>query len=127
MSGTDLISVSMLVPALAALGIVLVGRWPNVREAVTLLTAGTLFVLVAALVPQVLAGARPTVVLAEPFPGLPLKFDLEPLGLLFALLASFLWIVTSIYSIGYMRGHHEKNQTRFYAFFAVAIASAMAG
>ena len=50
---------------------------------------------------------------------------MEPLGLLFALVASSLWIVTSLYSIGYMRGHHEKNQTRFYFFFAVAISSAM--
>jgi multicomponent Na+:H+ antiporter subunit D len=33
--------------------------------------------------------------------------------------------VTSIYAIGYMRGHHEVNQTRFYAAFAVAIASTM--
>ena len=126
MSPETLMLAAFLVPLLGTPLIVITGKAANVREAVTLLTAGTLFVLVAALVPQVLAGARPTVVLAEPFPGLPLKFALEPLGLLFALLASFLWIVTSIYSIGYMRGHHEKNQTRFYAFFAVAIASAMA-
>ncbi|HER27327.1 MAG TPA: monovalent cation/H+ antiporter subunit D family protein, partial [Rhodospirillales bacterium] len=42
-----------------------------------------------------------------------------------ALVASFLWIVTSIYSIGYMRGHHEINQTRFYLFFAIAIAATL--
>jgi multicomponent Na+:H+ antiporter subunit D len=51
--------------------------------------------------------------------------EVEPLGLLFALVASSLWIITSVYSIGYMRGHHEKHQTRFYMFFAVAIASAL--
>ena len=49
----------------------------------------------------------------------------EPLGLLFALLASFLWIVTTVYSIGYMRAHGEAHQTRFYAFFAIAIGSAI--
>ena len=67
-------------------------------------------------------GGRPTITLAEPFPGIALQFTLEPLGMLFALIAGFLWIVTSIYAIGYMRGHHEKNQTRFYMFFAIAIA-----
>jgi multicomponent Na+:H+ antiporter subunit D len=36
-----------------------------------------------------------------------------------------LWLVTSVYSIGYMRGHHEPHQTRFYAFFALALASTM--
>ena len=45
---------------------------------------------------------------------------------MFALVASVLWLVTSVYSIGYMRSHHEQNQTRFYAFFAIAIASAIA-
>ncbi|GIS80934.1 MAG: hypothetical protein CM1200mP14_25000 [Gammaproteobacteria bacterium] len=39
--------------------------------------------------------------------------------------ASFLWIVTTLYAIGYMRGHHEENQTRFFFFFAIAIAGAL--
>ena len=60
------------------------------------------------------------------FSTLGLKLSAEPLGVLFALLASFLWIVTTIYSIGYMRAHHEKNQTRFYICFAIAIGSVMA-
>ena len=34
-------------------------------------------------------------------------------------------MATSVYSIGYMRGHHEENQTRFFAFFALAIAAAL--
>ncbi len=59
-------------------------------------------------------------------PGLPIAFLVEPLGLLFALIASFLWIINSLYSIGYMRAHHEKNQTRFYVCFAIALASAVA-
>ncbi|HBH31453.1 MAG TPA: cation:proton antiporter, partial [Desulfofustis sp.] len=59
------------------------------------------------------------------FAGLRLAFAIEPLGMLFSLVASILWLVTTIYAIGYMRGHHEQNQTRFYACFAVAIGSAM--
>jgi len=54
-----------------------------------------------------------------------LKLSVEPMGVMFALLASFLWIVTTIYSIGYMRGHHEQNQTRFYTCFAIAISGVM--
>jgi multicomponent Na+:H+ antiporter subunit D len=60
------------------------------------------------------------------FQGLTLTLSAEPIGILFALLASFLWIVTTVYSIGYMRGHKEKNQTRFYTCFAIAIAGVMA-
>jgi len=58
--------------------------------------------------------------------GLELKLSAEPLGNLFALLASFLWIITTVYSIGYMRGHKEINQTRFYTCFAIALAAVMA-
>jgi multicomponent Na+:H+ antiporter subunit D len=45
--------------------------------------------------------------------------------MLFACIASGLWIVNSLYSIGYMRGNDEKKQTRFYMCFTVAISSAM--
>ncbi|MEK9723122.1 MAG: proton-conducting transporter membrane subunit [Rhodospirillaceae bacterium] len=58
-------------------------------------------------------------------PGLGITFTLEPLGMLFAGIASGLWIVTSLYAVGYMRGHHEINQTRFYTCFAIAISSAV--
>jgi multicomponent Na+:H+ antiporter subunit D len=101
------------------------GDRPNLREAATLVTGGALFWVVLGLLPVVQGGGRPSVVFGEPLPGLPLELELEPLGLLFALVASSLWIVTSLYSIGYMRGHHEEHQTRFYVFFAIAIASAM--
>ena len=105
--------------------VVALGRWPNAREAVSLVTAGWLFLEVLALLPAVEAGERPTAVLTAVIPEIPIAFEVEPLGMMFALVASFLWIVTTIYSIGYMRGHNEANQTRFYCCFAIAIASAI--
>ena len=45
--------------------------------------------------------------------------------MLFALIASGLWIVNSLYSIGYMRGNGEAHQTRFYVCFALALAATM--
>ena len=100
-------------------------KYPNLRESFTLLTGIALFVLVTQLIGPTMEGASDTLVLSQVAPGLSLALKLEPLGLLFALLASFLWIVTSIYAIGYMRGHGEKNQTRFYFWFAIAIAGVM--
>ena len=116
---------SLLVPVAGSALIVLLRRNPNLREAASLVTAGVLFAVVLRIYGAVSDGARPEVILAEPFPGIPIALEAEPLGVLFALIASFLWIVTTAYSIGYMRGHHEKNQTRFYFFFAFAIASVM--
>lgn len=112
-------------PLLAAVLVVLLGRWPNLREAASLGAAGWLFLEVLGLLPAVEAGERPRAVLAAVVPEIPIAFEVEPLGMVFALVASFLWIVTTVYSIGYMRGHGETHQTRFYACFAVAIASAI--
>ena len=125
MSADAALPLAVALPAAGALGLSLVGRWPNLREAVTLLTALTTFAAVAGLAPEVSGGARPGFRLTEVLPGLELDFELEPLGLLYALVASGLWIPTSVYSIGYMRGHGESHQTRFFACFALSISAAL--
>ncbi len=118
----------LVVPLLAAPTIVLCGRWPNLREAVSLLSGLMLLLAVLLLWANGSAAGddpRPQLVLVELFPGLSLALSPEPMGLLFALVAGFLWPVTTIYSIGYMRTHHENNQTRFYCAFAVSIGAVM--
>jgi multicomponent Na+:H+ antiporter subunit D len=119
------ILVCLALPLLAPLPISALRKWPNPREAVTLLSAAGLFLLVLSLLEEVLSGARPALDLIEPLPGLAIGFQVEPLGMLFALLASFLWLVTSVYSIGYLRSHRERHQTSYYCYFAVALGSAM--
>jgi multicomponent Na+:H+ antiporter subunit D len=120
-----LIAASLLVPAGGAAGIAACDRAPNLREAVTLATAALLGACVAALAGPVLSGARPELRLFEIFPGIALAFRVEPLGMLFALVASALWVVNSLYSIGYMRANGEAHQTRFYVCFALALAATM--
>lgn len=116
---------ALAIPFVGAILIATLGRWPNIREAVTLTTALALLIVVASLVPHVLDGERPSVVVLTMLPALSIELTLEPLGMLFALIASSLWIVNSIYSIGYMRGNNEANQTRFYVCFAIALACTM--
>jgi len=116
---------ALLAPLLGAVAIAFTRQTPNARETVTLLTAGLTFLIVLGILPQVLDGARPSAQLVELLPGLSLAFEVEPLGMLFALVASGLWILNSIYSIGYMRSNEEHNQTRFYVCFAISIASAI--
>ena len=125
MSGIVPIYLALLIPLAGAVLIAALGRWPNVRDAVTLITGVALFAFVLSLIPHVSGGSRPAVLLSWVLPGQGLVLRLEPLGVLFAVLASGLWIVTSVYSIGYMRGHKEAHQTRFYVCFAVSICAAM--
>lgn len=121
---TDLaLILALALPVCGAFLVSVCGRAPNLRETVTLVTATALFLCVASLLPDVLAGQRPGLRLLEPVPGLAIAFRVEPLGMLFALVASLLWIVSSVYSIGYMRANQEEHQTRFYVCFALALAS----
>jgi multicomponent Na+:H+ antiporter subunit D len=120
-----LVLLALILPFVGALLIPIFHRQPNLRETVTLVTAGLLCITVSSLLAPVLGGARPEAPLVEVLPGLSLALKVEPLGLLFALVAASLWIVNSIYSIGYMRANKEPRQTGFYVCFAIALGSAI--
>ncbi len=122
---TTAIPLALAVAILGTLLIAFNSRRPNLRDGLMVATAITLFAVVLQILPAVLAGDRPGVTLFELLPGLNIAFEVEPLGMVFALVASGLWIITSLYSIGYMRGTHEVRQSRFHACFAVALFSAL--
>jgi multicomponent Na+:H+ antiporter subunit D len=124
-SPETLVLAAVAIPFIAAVLIPVFHRVPNLRESVTLIAAGALVAAVLGLLEPVLAGARPESPGLEVVPGLVLAFKVEPLGMLFALVASTLWIVNSIYSIGYMRGNGEPRQTSYYVCFAVALGATM--
>jgi len=118
------IALSFLIPIVGALLILAASRVSdNLREGVTLATAVALAINVWSLIPELMSGGRPELQLFEILPGIDFGFQIEPLGMLFAALASGLWIVNSIYSIGYMRANKENKQTRFYVFFALSITA----
>jgi multicomponent Na+:H+ antiporter subunit D len=125
MAAETVIVVALATPFLGAALVALAGRRPGLRDGITLATASAMFAAVASLLPAVLEGARLAVSLVEVIPGLALAFTVEPLGMLFALVASGLWIVNSLYSIGYMRANGEAKQTRFYVCFALALAATL--
>lgn len=120
-----LVALAMIVPVAAVLGILMFHRWPNLREMVTLLAAAAVAWIVWSLAPIVASGGRPELSFGEVLPGLSFAFNVEPLGMLFALVAGTLWLINSIYSIGYMRGNNEPRQTSFYICFAIAIAATL--
>ena len=120
-----LIWLSLLIPTVGAILIWLSGKSTNLRETITFATALGLLVVVITLLIRVFNGEHPKFTLLEMLPGLNIHFAIEPLGMLFASIATILWPINSLYSIGYMRGNQENHQTRFYVFFAIAIAAAM--
>lgn len=96
---------------------------PNARESWTFLAGIIKFLIVLSMLPVILQGKQIGLTLFEIVPGADIAFRVDGLGMLFALVASSLYIITSIYSIGYMRGLKEHGQTRFVCFFALAISA----
>lgn len=114
-----------LVSLVAVVFIVLFRRRPNAREAVTFIAAFAKLALVVSMLPAVLEGKILECTLWQILPGLAFQFRVDGFGMLFALVASSLWIITSLYAVGYMRALKEHSQTRFYAFFAVSLSATL--
>jgi len=116
---------AILVSMAAIPAILLSSQRPNLRESFTLLAGVAKFALVLSLLPGALRGETATVSILELAPGVSLTLAADPFGVIFALVASGLWIVTSIYSIGYMRSNGEKKQTRYFACFALSLSATL--
>ncbi|MEK6599590.1 MAG: monovalent cation/H+ antiporter subunit D family protein [Deltaproteobacteria bacterium] len=117
---------AVIVSLIAAFLILITGeRARNLREFWTILASVVKFAIVASMVSPILEGNVLEYTVISILPGLSLQFRVDALGILFALTASFLWIITSFYSIGYMRSLNEHAQTRYFACFAIALSATM--
>jgi multicomponent Na+:H+ antiporter subunit D len=117
---------AVLAPAAGALLIAGTSeRRANLREFWSVAAGVLQAAFVMAIVPEVLAGRTPEYTLFRLLPGIELAFRADSFGVLFGLGASLLWIVTSFYSIGYMRSLREHAQTRYFACFALALSATM--
>ena len=124
---------AVLLSAGAILLILASHRWPDVRESWSVLAAVGKFAVVASMLPGVLDGTEYRWSMGEFVlgtggsgeVGIELALRADALGMVFALLASFLWIGTTFYAAGYMRGLDEQSQTRFFAAFAASLSAAI--
>jgi formate hydrogenlyase subunit 3/multisubunit Na+/H+ antiporter MnhD subunit len=112
-------------PLIAAIGIFLLRGHRNLRESITLLAAAAQFILILTMAPVVLNKGVILCRIIDIGAGIQIGYRVDAFGLIFAITSSFLWILVSIYSIGYMRTLREHAQTRYYFMFALAIFSAV--
>ena len=124
-----IVSIKPLLALLAALtGAILVmlsGRNPNIRETWSTVAAVVMFTIIASMAPLILAGKTIVYPIFQILPGISVTLRVDAFSMIFAVAASFLWILAVSYSAGYMRGLHEHAQTRFNACFALALFGAM--
>jgi len=114
----------MLAPAIsfACAGLVfLLGKNPFWRAFWSLGAAILHFMVVLSMLPGALRGTVYVWNLVEFTPGIGLGFRADALGMFFALVSSTLWVFTTIYAIGYMKG--EEHPIRFFGFFALCVST----
>jgi multicomponent Na+:H+ antiporter subunit D len=114
---------TMLAPLLGSVLILVTRNHHDLREAVTMVSAVVMAAAALYLVPSALSGAAPELRGPELVAGVQLGFRADAAGVVFAAMASVLWVLTSIYSIGYVRTTKEQRQTRYFASFALCMAS----
>lgn len=116
-----------LASLLAIPGILIFRKEEFLREGITFVAGFVKLFFVIMIYNHVKDG---TIVETKLFDGIagvnvPIVFRVDSLGILFGLVASSLWILTSLYAIGYMRGLKEHSQTRFFVFFALSLSATL--
>ena len=87
-----------------------------------MLSAATLkVIIVMSMLPGSLRGVVYVFPMIEFTPGIGLGFRADALGMFFAVVSSTLWVFTTIYAIGYMKG--EGQRVRFFGFFSLCVST----
>ncbi len=116
---------AILCPTIVSFLILVSGRRPNLRESWTIIGSVLLFLTVISMTPFVLKEGHIKCTLFNFLPGIDFALNVDAFGLIFATTSSSLWILVSLYSIGYMRSLEEHAQTRYYFCFALALLGAI--
>ncbi|MEW6552801.1 MAG: proton-conducting transporter membrane subunit [Actinomycetota bacterium] len=108
--------VAMLLPWVSLLAILAMPK-RNKQLRLTICFLGTLatFGVVLSLLPGILDGNTYTIKLASVVEGLEMRLTVDTLGYYFSLILTFLWMLSTLYSISYI--DHKEN--RFFAFMAL--------
>jgi multicomponent Na+:H+ antiporter subunit D len=121
---TSIVPLMAVLVSLAAVPLIIFSRkYPNLREFWTIAASLVKFGLVLSLLPNALLNKVAEFSIMEISPGINLTLRVDQFGIFFALIASGLWIFTSFYSIGYMRGEKSHKQTRYFSSFAVCLSA----
>ncbi len=107
----------VLLPLLGTFLVALLNRKETLRNLAAVVTSGSVFLLCARLFLAVLSG--PVTASWPEFIGIGLQLKVDLFGALFALFASFIWFLATLFSWTYMS--HEHQQTRYYAFLLLTL------
>lgn len=110
-------------PWLAAACFFLLGEHRERVRAIVGFVAGAVATAASVAVGVGVASGAGDVSVRVPLLGVGFGLRADALGVLFAVVASGLWLVTTVYAIGYLS--HGRDKARFFGFFAICVGSAI--
>ena len=119
------LGLAVMIPLFGALVVMTLKKHPNLREFTSFCSAVLLFSIVLSFIPALREGKTLVYHIFNILPGLSITLRADGFSMIFAMVASSLWMIAVFYSMGYMRAHEEHCQTRFNACFALAIFGAI--
>jgi len=114
---------ALLVPVLGAAGVVLLRHRTPARELCGVVAGITQLGLVATMVPAVGDGGTVSFTLSTFLPEAPIALRADALGVVLAGTAAALWVLTTVYAMGYLGTAPDPALTRFHAFFCLTMAA----
>ncbi|MDO8885887.1 monovalent cation/H+ antiporter subunit D family protein [Candidatus Oleimmundimicrobium sp.] len=113
--------VAPLISILCAVLILWRGDNTFLRRLFSISAAIIKWIIVFSMLPGSLAGKIYVTELIPFTPGISFLLRVDGLGMFFGMISSTLWIITTVYAIGYMEGEHARK--RFFAFFALCVST----
>ncbi|NMB35696.1 MAG: monovalent cation/H+ antiporter subunit D family protein [Firmicutes bacterium] len=115
---------AILLPVIGAIAIRLTNDYnARLRNILAVTSISLVFITVAGMLPSILAGKTIEFGLLQMLGSVGIFFRVDALGMVFSLVASALWILSTIYSIGYMSREH--NQKSYFVFFVLSCSAIM--
>ena len=116
----------IVLPVVGAFLVLLAGKKEGIRQGITVLTAAGDFILLLMMLGPVINGIgsggelfKGLFIRIEYFYTYSLSFKVDPVSLLIALATNFVWLMSVIYAIGYMR--EERNRIRYDFFVLISL------
>ena len=116
---------AIMLPFITAAGINLFAANKNLREAWQVICATGLIFMTGYIYYNFMHELDAVAGIINILPGIGINFEVEPLGIIYAGLASMLWLFSIIYSAGYLRFKNDVKQTRFFIYFALSIGASI--
>ncbi len=116
---------ALLAPVLGAAGTVALRDRPPARELCGVAAGLVQLAIIATMVPTVLDGGTISLTISTFLPEAAIGLRVDALGVVLAGTSCLLWILTTVYSMGYLGTGPDRGLARFHVYFGLTIAATM--